>query len=257
MARAAVNACTLGRAVAGDVEERLWRLGFGETDARRLADHFLDADARGKRGHGAARVDWLETLPDLRPDARPERIVAEPGFERWEAAGRSGTSPRGHRGGAARLTARTGAGRRRSGLLPDRLSRALGAAARGGRAGRLADRRPRRRVAHPDGGPPLAGTNPLAIAVPSSDGRPFVADVSMGKVTYGDVLTGEASPDDLVPFGGDQAHKAFALALGLQALVDALAGPEHGALLVVAAPGGDPVPALRARAGGLRLPGDR
>ena len=79
----------------------------------------------------------------------------------------------------------------------------------------------------------------------------------MGKVTYGDVLTGEASPDDLVPFGGEQAHKAFALALGLQALVDALAGPEHGALLVVAAPGADPVPALRARAGGLRLPGDR
>ncbi len=60
-----------------------------------------------------------------------------------------------------------------------------------------------------------------------------------------------------MPFGGEQAHKAFALAVGLQALVDALAGPEHGALLVVAAPGADPVPALRARAGGLRLPGDR
>ena len=46
----------------------------------------------------------------------------------------------------------------------------------------------------------------------------------MGAVTYGDVIAGLADPDQLVPFGGEQAHKAFALALGLQLLVDALAG---------------------------------
>ena len=80
------------------------------------------------------------------------------------------------------------------------------------------------RLGHPEGGPPLAGTNPLAIAIPSSDGHPVVADVSMGRVTYGEVLAGEASEEDLVPFGGEQAHKAFALAIGLQLLVDALAG---------------------------------
>ncbi len=113
------------------------------------------------------------------------------------------------------------------------------------------------RLAHPDGGPPLAGTNPLAVGIPSSDGNPVVVDVSMGKVTYGDVLAGGASPDDLVPFGGEQAHKAFALALGLQLLVDALAGEEYGAVLVVGRPEADPVPALRARAAGVRLPGDR
>jgi hypothetical protein len=78
----------------------------------------------------------------------------------------------------------------------------------------------------------------------------------MGKVTYGDVLHGAASAEDLVPFGGDQAHKAFALALGLQVLVDALAGEGHGAVLVVARPEADPVPALRERAAGIRLPGD-
>ena len=33
------------------------------------------------------------------------------------------------------------------------------------------------RLAHPDGGPKLAGTNPLAIGIPSSDGPPVVADV--------------------------------------------------------------------------------
>jgi hypothetical protein len=114
------------------------------------------------------------------------------------------------------------------------------------------------RLGHPEGGPKLAGTNPLAIGIPSSDGRPLVADVSMGKVTWGDVIAGEASEDELVPFGGEQAHKAFALALGLQALVDSLTGgDEHGAVLLVARPAGDPVPGLRARAGGVRLPGDR
>ena len=44
----------------------------------------------------------------------------------------------------------------------------------------------------------------------------------MGAVTYGDVLAGRATPEELVPFGGEQAHKAFALAVGLQLLVDAL-----------------------------------
>ena len=78
----------------------------------------------------------------------------------------------------------------------------------------------------------------------------------MGKVTHGDVLAGSAAREDLVPFGGDQAHKAFALALGLQLFVDALAGNDHGALLLVARPESDPVPALRARARGLHLPGD-
>jgi LDH2 family malate/lactate/ureidoglycolate dehydrogenase len=134
------------------------------------------------------------------------------------------------------------------------------------------------RLAHPDGGEPLAGTNPLAIAIPSSDGGPVVTDVSMGAVTYGDVLAGAATDDELVPFGGEQAHKAFALAVGLQLLVDALIGAEavardadhrgrvgsagaavsnFGAVMLVARPEADPVPALRARGGGVRLPGDR
>jgi hypothetical protein len=78
----------------------------------------------------------------------------------------------------------------------------------------------------------------------------------MGAVTHGDVLAGRARPDELVPFGREHAHKAFALAVGLELLVSALAGPGHGAVLVVARPDHDPVPALRALADGLRLPGD-
>ena len=112
------------------------------------------------------------------------------------------------------------------------------------------------RLGPPGGGPKLAGTNPLAIGIPSSDGRPLVSDVSMGQVTYGDVIAGVASEDDLVPFGGEHAHKAFALALGLQLLVDSLVADGYGAVMLVARPAADPVPALRTRAAGLRLPGD-
>jgi hypothetical protein len=129
--------------------------------------------------------------------------------------------------------------------------------AEGGLVGLLTATSPRR-LAHPDGGEHLAGTNPLAIAIPSSDGKPVVSDVSMGAVTHGDVLAGRARPEELVPFGGPQGHKAFALAIGLQLLVDAL-NPDDGfgAVLLVARPEADPVPAFRLLADGVRLPGDR
>jgi hypothetical protein len=80
----------------------------------------------------------------------------------------------------------------------------------------------------------------------------------MGRVTFGEVIAGVADEDELVPFGGEHAHKAFALAVGLQLLVDVLVTePGYGAVLLVAPPQADPVPALRDRAAGVRLPGDR
>jgi (2R)-3-sulfolactate dehydrogenase (NADP+) len=241
-----------------DVPGRLRALGFSDEDAATLADHFVDAERRGKAGHGFSRVEWLATLSGLEPDARPERVYAEPGYERWHGRGALGyltlaaicraqlADPPTH--------ARVVVAERcfPTGMLGYWVRWLAG----GGLVAALTATSPRR-LAHPEGGAPIAGTNPLAIAVPSSDGRPFVADVSMGRVTYGDVLAGRAAAEELVPFGGEQAHKAFALALGLQVLVDALAGPEHGAVLVVARPEHDPVPALRERAAGLRLPGDR
>ena len=78
----------------------------------------------------------------------------------------------------------------------------------------------------------------------------------MGAITHGDVIAGRATMDELVPFGGAQSHKAFALAVGLQLLVDSLTPEdEFGAVLIVARPESDPVPALRELAGGVRLPG--
>jgi hypothetical protein len=128
--------------------------------------------------------------------------------------------------------------------------------AEGGLVGVLTATSPRR-LAHPEGGAKLAGTNPLAIGIPSSTGDPVVADVSMGAITWGDVVAGLRREDELVPFGGEQAHKAFALALGLQLLVDSLVRDEgHGAVLLVARPEADPVPALRELAAGVRVPGD-
>jgi hypothetical protein len=113
------------------------------------------------------------------------------------------------------------------------------------------------RLPHPDGGSPLVGTNPLAIGLPNPDGEPLVVDVSMGKATHGDVLRGAADASDLVPFGGEQAHKAFALAVGLQGWVESFVGDGYGAVLVVAKPGFDHFAAgLREQAAGLRLPGD-
>jgi LDH2 family malate/lactate/ureidoglycolate dehydrogenase len=237
--------------------ERIRALGFDEPAARTLADHFLDADARGKPGHGLARIDFLAALPGLDPAARPKRLVSEPGYERWYGAGAVGYLTM-----AAVCNAQLADPPTRARLVVASRCFPTGVLgywvrllAEGGLVAALTATSPPR-LAHPDGSPPLAGTNPLAIGVPSSQGRPFVADVSMGKVSHGDVLLGEAGPDDLVPFGGEQAHKAFALALGLQLFVDALVDEGPGAVLVVAAPEADPVPALRALAGSVRLPGD-
>jgi LDH2 family malate/lactate/ureidoglycolate dehydrogenase len=240
------------------VAARLCEIGFSEADARTLADHFVDAERRGKPSHGLSRIDWLAGLPDLDPAARPVRLLEDPGYERWDGNGAVGyltlaaicdaqlaSPPAQARVVVASRCFPTGA----LGYWVRRL-------AEGGLAAALTATSPAR-LASPEGGPPLAGTNPIALGVPSSDGSPLVADVSMGRVTHGDVLAGTAPPEELVPFGGDRAHKAFALAVGVQMLVSALAGGEPGAVLVVARPEYDPVPGLRALAAGVRLPGDR
>jgi (2R)-3-sulfolactate dehydrogenase (NADP+) len=243
-----------------DALETLKGLGFDEADARTLADHFIDAERRGKTGHGFSRVEWLASRPfELDPSARPRRLMSEPGYERWDGNGALGylalaaiveaqlaDPPEHARLVVAQRTFPTGMlgywGRKLAG---------------GGLIAALTATSPAR-LGHPDGGPKLTGTNPLAIAIPSSSGEPLVSDVSMGRVTYGEVLAGGASEDELVPFGGEHAHKAFAVAVGLQLLVDSLVGEAgYGAVLLVARPEADPLPALRDRAAGFRLPGDR
>ncbi|HLE99107.1 MAG TPA: Ldh family oxidoreductase [Gaiellaceae bacterium] len=238
-----------------EARTRLAALGLDVASVEALVLHFEDADRRGKSGHGLSRVAWLETLK-FDAAARPARLVADEGFERWNGNSALGylvleeivratlaEPPTPARVVVAERCFPTGV----LGYWARRL-------AEGGLVAALTATSPRR-LPHPGGGPPLTGTNPLAIAIPSSDGRPVVADVSMGAVTYGDVLSGAAQPGELVPFGGEHAHKAFALAVGLELLVGALAGPEHGAVLVVARPEHDPVPGFRDLVGIRKLPG--
>jgi LDH2 family malate/lactate/ureidoglycolate dehydrogenase len=237
---------------------RLRALGFAETDARTLWSHFDDAERRGKPSHGHARIEWLETQ-EFDPHAEPELVLDDGGFQRWHARGAVGYLVLGRVVGAALADppahARVVVCERTfpTGMLGHHVRRL----AQGGLVGVLTATSPAR-LASPSGGPKLAGTNPLAVGIPSSGGAaPVVVDVSMGAVTWGDVIAGLASEEQLVPFGGEQSHKAFALALGLQLLVDSLVQePGHGAVLLVARPESDPVPALRATAAGLRLPGD-
>ena len=239
-----------------EARSQLEALGFESDAVAALLEHFEDAERRGKTGHGFSRVAWLQTL-DVDAGARPTRVLGEEGFERWYGNGALGYLVLEE---IVRATlakppayARVIAAERcfPSGVLGYWVRRL----AEGGLVAALTATSPRR-LSHPEGGPPLTGTNPLAIAIPSSDGRPIVADVSMGAVTHGQVLIGDAAPEELVPFGGEHAHKAYALAVGLELLVRALAGEEHGAVLFVARPEHDPVPALRALAGDMRLPGD-
>jgi LDH2 family malate/lactate/ureidoglycolate dehydrogenase len=237
---------------------RLRSLGFDESDAQELWAHFDGAESRGKQGHGHARIPWLEKLEGYDPSAQPSLVEDEEGFQRWHGGGAIGylvlgrvvreqlERPPAH----ARLVVceRTFP----TGMLGHHVRRL----ADGGLVALLTATSPRR-LGHPSGGPKLAGTNPLAIGIPSSDRAPIVVDVSMGAVTWGDVVAGLATEDELVPFGGEQAHKAFALALGLQLLVDSLVREAgHGAVLLVARPEADPVPSLRELAAGVRLPGD-
>jgi LDH2 family malate/lactate/ureidoglycolate dehydrogenase len=237
---------------------RLQALGFGDADAQELWAHFDAAERRGKQGHGYARIPWLEGLEGYDPSAAPSLVEEDEGFQRWHGGGAIGYLVLGRVVRAqlerppvhARLVVceRTFP----TGMLGHQVRRL----ADGGLVALLTATSPRR-LGHPSGGPKLAGTNPLAIGIPSSARDPIVVDASMGAVTWGDVVAGLAQEEELVPFGGDHAHKAFALALGLQLLVDALVREEgHGAVLLVARPEADPVPALRKLAADVRLPGD-
>src|SRR5205823_968042 len=147
-----------------DVLPRLRRLGFDDAAARTLADHFLDAEARGKRGHGLSRVEWLGTLPDLDPAARPKRLVHESAYERWDGNGALGYLTL-----AAIVEAQLGDPPSDARLVVAQRCFPTGALgywvrrlAEGGLVGVITATSPPR-LAHPDGGPELAGTNPLAI----------------------------------------------------------------------------------------------
>lgn len=264
------------------LERRAAGLGFDRQRSTLLADHFLDAEMRGASGHGAERMRWLHGFADLQPEARPTLIERGDGLARWDANGALGY-PALAEVLAAEL-AQPPSGARLvvvSGCFP---TGRLGYFAELGAASglmTLATATSTARIVHPQGGPPLLGTNPLCLALP---GDPVtVVDVSMGAITYGGVLkaaaTGQPLPEDtalrddgrperdpaqviadragIAAFGGEQSHKGFALALLVELLCGTLAGVEgHSAAVLLAAPVADAIAPLRAGLGGRHVPGE-
>src|SRR6185437_2500367 len=195
--------------------KRLRALGFSAGDTETLWAHFDDAEQRGKLGHGYSRIPWLETLDGYDAKAEATLLFDEPGYQRWSGNGAIGYLVLAHV--VARQIVDPPAHARvvvcertfPTGMLGHYVRRLADA----GLVGVLTATSPAR--LGPPGGPKVAGTNPLAIGIPGG----VVVDVSMGAVTWGDVIAGLADEEQLVPFGGEQWHKAFALALGLQLLV--------------------------------------
>ena len=264
------------------LELRGRELGFDDARAARLADHFLDAELCGARGHGAERMRWLHGLEQPDPTARPELVDRRDGLARYDAGGALG-----YLALAEALEAELAdpPGGARVVVVGDcfptgRLGYYAEAVVETGLLA-LVTATSTPRIVHPQGGPPLLGTNPLCLGLPGNP--PTVVDVSMGAVTYGAVLTAaaagrplppgsalaadgtdESDPNavttnraGIAPFGAGLAHKGFALALLVELLCGAMAGLDgHAAVVLLAHPQADAMAPLRAGLAGLRVPGE-
>ena len=181
---------------------------------------FRRRGAPRQAGHGHARIEWLERL-EARP--RPPERGRTRGFERWH--GRGATAISSSHESCARSSQRRRSTRALvvcertfpTGMLGYWVRRL----AEGGLVAR-ADRDLAARLAPPDGAE--AGRHEAA-----RDRDPELGAASRSSSTSrwarsrrATSSPGSRRPEELVPFGGEQAHKAFALALGLQLFVDAL-----------------------------------
>jgi LDH2 family malate/lactate/ureidoglycolate dehydrogenase len=268
--------------VRSRLEERAAQLGLDAGDAALLADHLLDAELCGASSHGIERMRWMHQRG--RRGAGQVRLIERgEGVARYDGEGTLGYISLGRAleaelaepvRGARLVTVSHCFPTGRLGYFAER-------AARSGAVCLLtATSVPR--VVHHDGGPPVVGTNPLCLGVPG-DPDPTVLDVSMGRLTFGGVLEAEAAgrplpehsaalddgtethdPADvlsdrggILPFGGEQAYKGFALALLVDLLGGALLGTDgYGAVALLAEPQAEPVAGFRAALDGRRMPGD-
>jgi LDH2 family malate/lactate/ureidoglycolate dehydrogenase len=222
-----------------------------EADARTVADSLVDADVRGIHSHGVSRLGvYVERLRmgGNRPTGVPELVSEAPSLALLDAndllaqvasaravelaaqkAKVTGCGAVGVRGashfGAAGYWARLIAERGMLGLATTNTTPVM--AAWGGSTTAI-------------------GSNPLAMAFPSSGAPPVVVDMASSETTWGALLraeaTGETIPETwalgpdgrpttsaveavaagrLLPFG---RHKGYALAVGVELLSGALVG---------------------------------
>jgi LDH2 family malate/lactate/ureidoglycolate dehydrogenase len=225
--------------------------GVPESDATIVADSLVDADLRGIHSHGVSRLGiYVERLRmgGNRPEGEPELVSEAPSLALLDAndllaqvasaravqlaaqkAKVTGCAAVGVRGashfGAAGYWARLIAERGMLGMATTNTTPVM--AAWGGSTTAI-------------------GSNPLAMAFPSSGAAPVVVDMASSETTWGALLraeaTGDAIPDTwalgpdgrpttsaveavaagrLLPFG---RHKGYALAVGVELLSGALVG---------------------------------
>ena len=181
------------------VEERIRALGFSEADTRTLADHFLDAERRGKPGTGSLASTGSRRSTGSTRRRNPSASSPSPATSAGRDAARSATSrsPRSARAargpaGAARLVVAhdcfpTGM----LGYWARRLA-AGGPARRPHRDVAAASRSPRRR-------PEARRDEPARDRDPEL-GRTAARQRRLdGRVTYGDVIAGRAEDDASSP----------------------------------------------------------
>ena len=237
---------------------RLRALGFGEADAQELCRPLRRRGEPRQAGTRPRPVPWLEALDGLDPRREPARgRQRRRGSSAGTAAARSATSCSGASCDAqlerppvhARLvvcerTFPTGMlGHWRAPARRRRARRACSTATSPRRLGiRPAGRSSQARIRSRSGS--------------RARRRPVVVDVSMGAVTW-------ATSRGPGRGGGARALRRRAGAQGVRARARpaaprrcARAREGHGAVLLVARPEADPVPALRELAAGVRLPGD-
>lgn len=242
-------------ALARIVAKILRAAGVADEDARLVAEHVVDAEARGKDSQGLVRVSRYAEW------ARDGSIVSptELGVERDGGATLVVDAHRGWGHVAAIRTMELCLERAEAHGLCLALIRNTNHI---GRLGYYVERAARREMiglilcsGNPDYGwvapwggvEPIFGTNPLAIGFPREDGPPVVVDISTTQTARGNVLMarklgrelpegwafdrhGEPTRDPesalpphgtLAPLGG---HKGYTLALAVEILCGVLAG---------------------------------
>ena len=207
----AAGAADLGRAAVVRPEERIARArvlrgGRGDSPSTSTTPSRAGSSATGSPDRLARDAQ------DLDPAARPRQVALR---ARLRALGRRGAlgylrsrrSARAARGPAGARRVVVAGGRFPTGMLGYCVRRL----AEGGLVA-LSPRPRRARLAAPGRRRAARRHEPARDRDPEPGRRADRHRRLDGAVTYGDVLRGAARPEELVPFGGEQAHKAFALA---------------------------------------------
>jgi len=262
MARARVR---LSVGEARDLAQGALRgIGYGAEDARIIADHVIDAALCGYEYSGLAKILNVPESPHFRMPRRPLSVLRETDVSiAYDGGNNVGMLALHHAAAATiRKTAAHGIAlvsvtdawmSGRSAYYVEMIARAGLVAIHTASSSRL--------VAPPGGTRPVLGTNPIAIAVPSSRG-PVVLDMGTSAFMMTEVMLrerrGELLPEGvalgpdgeptrdpararrgaLLPFAG---YKGFGLALMIQALgllagAGADAGSDNGYLFVAFRP---------------------